>query len=1565
MKRMFTNKQGVLWLLCLLCAGSSLHAQDKLWGVSSQGGQYANGAIYRVKPASQTLDVMHSLKPDTTHAGKAPYGSLIEYNGLLYGLTNVGGSSNAGVLFSYNPATNVYNALYEFDNTHGANPNGALTVFNNKLYGTTVNGGGTNVGVIFSFDPVTGVYEDVYDIDYSAGYNPNGSLVVYNNALYGTCFSGGGEGVGTVFRFDPMAAGNNLTSLDMSWDRTGALPSGDLVVYNGLLYGTSLYGGVIGGGTIFSCTPDMSSIAVRHHFPWQMFPDGEGEGGMPTGSLTVYDNKLYGLTLGGVGGMAILYALTPAADPANDVFEVKVKEGLGSYLYGNSLVVYNSLLYGMTQNGGVNAGTKGFLFSYAPGSSDITVLSETNGQPRATPLVYNNSIWGMVPDGGVARDGEIFRFDLTTQQYQRQVSFNVLNVKEGGAPDLDNFVTAGSKLYGTAGGGNNNRGILYSYDRSTGIYSKLVDFDDSTSFTSMLYRDSVLYGINGLNDVTGKGALIRYDLRTGVLKKMGNLSTGGNYHIIGNMAMAGANIYLVLSQGPSSSLITGGVYAVDTATGVMTSVHAFGYNEDALNPITGLVAGNSNVLYGQTGSGGQYGKGILYAVDPATGVYTNLYSLNGLNINMPGDLLYQNGTLYGVTPDKAGSGSLTLFAYTIATNSFTELQTVDRSVYGVPNGRLAIADNKLMGIGYSPDDVWQYDLSSNTFGKTVDMPASVKAFGANLLAISPLAQQITFNDTTVTYGKADFDAGAIANSGLPVTYTVEDEDVATVVNGKIHIIKAGTTVVTAAQPGSDDFFKAANVQRTLIIKPAPVQVTANDTAETYGKVNTTQFSIHYSGFVNNEDSTVLTTQPSVTTDATVDAHVRAANYTITPAGAAAANYSFTYVKGTLTVAPAAVTVKADDKQKLLGAADPAFTATATGFVNTTDSAQIMHNLVYTLTATGTGKSDIVPSGLQSTDYTFTYVKGVLTEDATAFDPVTAKTYGDADFTLAARTLNGATPTFTGNNTAVATVATNGDVHITGAGTITFTAHFPATGADPATTREQMLTIVPKALTVTAENKVMYTGDPLPDLTLQYSGFANSDKATSLTTQPVPGTTATAASPVGIYPIVVSGGVSGNYTFSYVGGTLTITNRPLTPQTITFGAIADKTYGDTDFASDANSDNASIPVTLKSSNTRVATIVNGNIHIAGSGTVTITASQVADATHSAAKDVAQTFTVNKALLTITADDKTKIYGTPVPNLSISYSGWVNNETVAVLTTVPVASVSAGTTTPAGSYPIMLSAAGSDNYTFRYVTGTLVVTAAQQTLTFPAFGLKKYGNPDFSANVTSTNSTLPVIYTSSNPAVATVTGNGTIHITGAGVTSITAAQPGNNNFADAVSISRDLAIDKASLVITPDDKVRIQGQANPAFTFNYTGLKEGDAPAVVITTMPVAVTTANSSSYPGNYAINASGAVANDNYSISYRTGTLKVIADTSRGADKLDSWMSSASMLQVNVFAVTSQKATVELFSTYGQRIAGQQVYLVKGTNTIQLPVGNIAAGLYIVRVTGQYMQLTQKVSINH
>ncbi|TMI72779.1 MAG: hypothetical protein E6H09_09175 [Bacteroidetes bacterium] len=322
-----------------------------------------------------------------------------------------------------------------------------------------------------------------------------------------------------------------------------------------------------------------------------------------------------------------------------------------------------------------------------------------------------------------------------------------------------------------------------------------------------------------------------------------------------------------------------------------------------------------------------------------------------------------------------------------------------------------------------------------------------------------------------------------------------------------------------------------------------------------------------------------------------------------------------------------------------------------------------------------------------------------------FNPIPAKTYGDVDFNAGATSLNTAQPIiYSSDNLAVATIVA-GNIHITGAGTANITASQASDGFYPAASASQPLTVAKANLTITADNKTKFEQQPNPVLTATYTGLVYGETPAVLLTQPNITTTATTGSIPGTYPITVTGATAANYNITMINGTLTI--QPKQNQTITFPALATKTYGNADFATGATSTNNTIPITYVSSNPAVATITGNTIHITGAGTTTITASQAGNAGYFSAPDVARTLTVNKANLTIRVLDTVKTEGQLNPVFTIIYTGFVLGETAANLATPPTVSTTATTTSPAGYYTLTPGGAVTNNYNITYTPGRLTI------------------------------------------------------------------------------------------------------------------------------------------------------------------------------------------------------------------------------------------------------------------
>lgn len=239
-----------------------------------------------------------------------------------------------------------------------------------------------------------------------------------------------------------------------------------------------------------------------------------------------------------------------------------------------------------------------------------------------------------------------------------------------------------------------------------------------------------------------------------------------------------------------------------------------------------------------------------------------------------------------------------------------------------------------------------------------------------------------------------------------------------------------------------------------------------------------------------------------------------------------------------------------------------------------------------------------------------------------FPALGTKYYGAAPFAAGATATSGLSVGYTSSNSNVASVS-GSTVTVHSIGTTTITASQPGDDVyDPATPVAAMLAVEKAPLTVTAVDAVRTYGTPNPEFVVSYSGFVNGESAADLTAAPTASTGATISSNAGPYAIVPAGGVSPNYAFIYVNGTLTIAKAS---QTISFGALPEKTVGDPAFMLAATA-TSTLPVSYVSSNSAVATIAGSVVTIVGSGSTVITASQAGDLNYNAAQPVTQTLTV---------------------------------------------------------------------------------------------------------------------------------------------------------------------------------------------------------------------------------------------------------------------------------------------------------------------------------------------------
>ena len=209
--------------------GSMIEASNGLiYGIAEKGGLFDKGVIFEFDPVSNVLTKKFDF--DST-SGHTPTGTLIEAtNGKLYGLTQYGGINNIGTVFEYDLAGNVYIKKYDFVESTGSRPQGSLIeASNGKLYGMTVWGGDSAVGVIFEYDIVNNIYTKKVDLTIVNGSIPLGTLLEASNGkLYGVTSQGGNYRTGVIFEYD-YNSNTYLKYVDLDAPVSGSYPSSALI----------------------------------------------------------------------------------------------------------------------------------------------------------------------------------------------------------------------------------------------------------------------------------------------------------------------------------------------------------------------------------------------------------------------------------------------------------------------------------------------------------------------------------------------------------------------------------------------------------------------------------------------------------------------------------------------------------------------------------------------------------------------------------------------------------------------------------------------------------------------------------------------------------------------------------------------------------------------------------------------------------------------------------------------------------------------------------------------------------------------------------------------------------------------------------------------------------------------------------------------------------------------------------------------------------------------------------------------------------------------------------------
>jgi len=345
-------------------AGLTMDAAGSLYGTTS-GGVNGPGTVFELTPKGSgwVFSLLHRF--GAVGDGALPWaGVAFGPDGTLYGTTASGGVSGNGTVFNLSPPTTICRAvtcpwtetvLYSFTGGNDANPALGDLVFDpaGNIYGTTIPAGG---GVVYQLAPSGNDWtENVLHTFGSPGdgAQPAGGVILDDAGnLYGTTVYGGASGAGTVFKLT-YSAGLGWTETILygfQGGNDGSEPYAGLIFdSSGNLYGTTTGGGQGGGGVVFELTPSGSgwNYILLHSFTGSYGPLGP----------LIMDSagSLYGTTYGdGADGAGNIFELTPSGGgwTYTSLHDFSTDRHDGSNPIGNVILDSHGNLYGTTSNGG-------------------------------------------------------------------------------------------------------------------------------------------------------------------------------------------------------------------------------------------------------------------------------------------------------------------------------------------------------------------------------------------------------------------------------------------------------------------------------------------------------------------------------------------------------------------------------------------------------------------------------------------------------------------------------------------------------------------------------------------------------------------------------------------------------------------------------------------------------------------------------------------------------------------------------------------------------------------------------------------------------------------------------------------------------------------------------------------------------------------------------------------------------------------------------------------------------------------------------------------------------------
>ena len=270
-----------------------------------------------------------------------------------------------------------------------------------------------------------------------------------------------------------------------------------------------------------------------------------------------------------------------------------------------------------------------------------------------------------------------------------------------------------NSLYGaTFSGGHGNSGTLFKLDPRSGVETPLYSFtggaDGAAPLGALLAYRTLFYGTTYGGGANGSGAgapgtVFKFDPATGQETVLHSFAGPDGSHPYGGLVAIGNYLYGTTYYGGATNN-NGTIFRISVKTNKLTVLHSFN-GADGQSPYAGMVL-SAGILYGTTlagGSGGGYGNGVVFTLNPSTHAFSVLHSLATSEGSGPNDALtFYNSAFYGSAYGGGASGSGTVFKIDPSTGNVSVLHSFGPSPDGgLPVGGVTSRAGSLYGATFT------------------------------------------------------------------------------------------------------------------------------------------------------------------------------------------------------------------------------------------------------------------------------------------------------------------------------------------------------------------------------------------------------------------------------------------------------------------------------------------------------------------------------------------------------------------------------------------------------------------------------------------------------------------------------------------------------------------------------------------------------------------------------------------------------------------------------------------------------------------------------------------------